>query len=133
MYRSLPMEGRGNDLGLPHRGQSGDCFESEEKGDGARKQKEAHNSAFISSASFIPPPSLPTSLSSSPLFSLLPSPSLRSHRLSCNLRFLVCSTFMIGRGREPAAAIQARLALLKISRLTLTRLSNKKKKTPSPR
>lgn len=68
--------------------QSADCFESEEKGDGARMQKEAHNSASLSHTSSSP--SLPTSLSllflssSSPLFSLLPSPPLRSHRLSCN-------------------------------------------------
>lgn len=120
MHRSLPMEGRGNDLGLTHRRQSGDCCESEEKGDGARMQKEAHNSGFLSSASFIPSPSLPTSLSSSPLFSRLPSPPLRSHRLSCNSRFLVCSTFMIGRGREPEAAIQASLALLKMSHVSLS-------------
>lgn len=118
MYRSLPMEGSGNDLGLPHGGQSGDCFESEEKGDGARMQQAARNSAFLSSASFMPPPSLPTSLSSSPLFSRLPSPPLRSHRLS--LRFLVCSTFMIGRGPEPEAAIQASLALLKTSHVSLS-------------
>lgn len=38
--------------------QSGDCFESEEKGDGTRMQTEAHNSGFLSSASFSP--SLPT-------------------------------------------------------------------------
>lgn len=47
MYRSLPMEGRGSDLGLTHRGQSSDCLESEEKGDVARMQKAAHNSAFL--------------------------------------------------------------------------------------
>lgn len=76
--------------------QSGDCFESEEKGDGTRMQTEAHNSGFLSSASSSP--SLPTSLSSSPLFSLLPAHPRRSHHLSCNLHFLVCFTFMTGRG-----------------------------------
>ena len=44
----------------------------------------------------------------------------RSHRLSCNLRLLVCSTFMISRGGEPEAAIQARLALRKMSHVSLS-------------
>lgn len=60
------------------------------------------------------------SRSSSPLFSLRPSPPLRSHRLSCNLRFLVCSTFMIGRGSEPEAAVQASQALQKMSHASLS-------------
>lgn len=100
--------------------QSGDCFESEEKGDGARMQKEAHNSGFLSSAAFSPSLSLPASLSSSPLFSLLPSllsVLTVSHAICV---FLVCSTFMIGRGWEPEAAIQASLALLKMSHVSLS-------------
>lgn len=74
-----------------------------------KRKKEAHNSGFLS---FIPAPPLPTSLSHPLHYSVFFHPlPLRSHRLSCSLRFLVCSTFMMGRGREPEAAIQASLAL----------------------
>lgn len=127
MYRSLLMEGRGNDLGRTHRRQSGDCFESEEKGDGARMQKEAHNSGFLSSASLIPSPSLPASLSSSPLFSLLPSPplpfspSLVQFASPCLLH-IYDQPRRRARGRHPSASGSPE----NVTCLTLTRLNIKK-------
>lgn len=60
--------------------QSADCFESEEKGDGARLQKEAHNSASLSRTSSSP--SLPTSLSPLLLLSIIQSSSIPSSPLS---------------------------------------------------